>query len=268
MNSKFDIKPKLILCNINCIKSVNKNSEEWNLYISKLNKNNITRINKFIFDDDKKRNLISILLQNYLIRKLLNVNNNDSFEILRSKYNKPYLSTNNLDIKNWNFNVSHDGDYVVIGSHISNLIGIDIININKKNMDKNFELLKNKLNNNELNNLIKFNNDDKYFLFLLIWSLKESYIKAIGKGLYYDLSKLDFKFNNLNLSNINNNFNISLYINNKIKNDWKFYFKKIDKNHILTIALGPLNEINDDKLDNYKYNLPELVIKNVDSLLK
>ena len=69
MNSKFDIKPKLILCNINCIKSVNKNSEEWNLYISKLNKNNITRINKFIFDDDKKRNLISILLQNYLIRK-------------------------------------------------------------------------------------------------------------------------------------------------------------------------------------------------------
>jgi phosphopantetheinyl transferase len=36
------------------------------------------------------------------------------------------------------------------------------------------------------------NEKDKYDIFYLIWSLKEAFIKAIGLGLGYDLSKVNW----------------------------------------------------------------------------
>jgi 4'-phosphopantetheinyl transferase len=141
-----------------------------NNIFSILDKDRVERILKFKFKEDRYRALMSDILSGYLICDYLNIKMKDIL-ISRNEYGKPYLE--NKDIF---FNNSHSGKWVVCG--ISKYeVGIDVEKI--KNIDIN--IAKRFFHKDEYLYLLK--NENKKDFFYKLWTLKESFIKADGRGL-------------------------------------------------------------------------------------
>ncbi len=143
------------------------------------------RILKYINEVDKKRSLMSELL----IRKAASDKLCIPAKKIRISYNpygKPYIDNERY----FKFNVSHSDAYVVIA--ISKFkIGIDI----EKNKIIDFAIAKRFFTKKEYQYINSFIAEaDKINAFYMLWTLKESYVKALGKGLSIPLNSFEFNF--------------------------------------------------------------------------
>lgn len=142
------------------------------------------KIDSIRFPDDKKRSLCAGLL---LQKALADIKIDEKqVEYVLKDNGKPYIK----GVKDFHFNLSHSGDYSVCT--VSNkIVGCDIELI--KNID--FKLADRFFNQKEAE-LIKNQqtNEQKLDLFFRIWTLKESFIKATGKGLSEKLQSFYFDF--------------------------------------------------------------------------
>ncbi len=194
----------VFFCDISEIASVV--GTEWEMYIGMLNSQEKDRVLKFRFDDDRRRALVSTLLQRWIVRKQLNVDRNECFEIKRTIENKPYavLKSSSIPAEEtslgfWNYNLSHHGIYVGICCDTSKLVGVDIVDLNTRTTMASTayayaKIFKAQLHPEELEGILNQSSEcDAYKLFFIIWSLKESFIKAVGLGLGYDLQRLRFR---------------------------------------------------------------------------
>lgn len=148
--------------------------------------------------------------------------------------NKPFIKNAN----NLFFNLSH-----------SNKIGMCIISDKEvgcdveKISDDFLDIAKTYFNKNEIN-LIEQQKTykNKQELFFRLWTLKESYTKALGIGLNLDLNKFQISFNKENIE-----------VSSSTNNDTEFYFEEIDlenKNYKCAICskLFEKSEIKEIKL--------------------
>jgi 4'-phosphopantetheinyl transferase len=137
-----------------------------------------------------------------------------------NKYGRPFLKF--PPIKNFNFNLSHSGDYLVIA--INNYpIGVDIERI--KPLD--IKIATNCFTKQELGYL-NSRRKNQLERFYQMWVLKESFLKATGRGLSYPLKKVNFKYDN-------NGKNLILRPKN-VKGKWFFRIYEIDKNYKMAIC--------------------------------
>lgn len=136
-----------------------------------LDKDKQQKVEKLQKIEDQKRAIISALLLNDIL-KYYGLSTSD---IIYNEYGKPYLKNNEIC-----FNISHSGDYVVCAVS-KNEIGVDIQEIRKVN-----DLIVQKKYTKEEQ---KYVTDD--VTFTKVWTLKESYVKAIGKGLYQKLEEVE-----------------------------------------------------------------------------
>nr|POE54595.1 l-aminoadipate-semialdehyde dehydrogenase-phosphopantetheinyl transferase [Quercus suber] len=85
-------------------------------------------VTRFVRMEDRKWALVSRLLQYALVHEVLGIPF-DEIIINRTFEGKPYLENDNagLEFPNFNFNVSHHGDYVAIASEPLCLVGLDIV---------------------------------------------------------------------------------------------------------------------------------------------
>lgn len=127
----------------------------------------LVRSNKFIKHMDKLRSLYSYSLLKFMLAKHYNFNLKNK-DIKYNQYGKPL-------IEDLSFNITHAGKFV--GCIIDDKpVGIDIEKHKKISLaiaDRFFHV-------SEVN-FLRYQKD-KYETFYKIWTLKESYIKAIGKG--------------------------------------------------------------------------------------
>ncbi len=160
-----------------------------NLYILKLDydyiENNLDKIvakvsvekrELFLRNLDRKKGfsiLFSNLLLKYCIKQELNLK---EFNLEYNEYGKPYLK----DKKDFFFNISHSKEYIILVSDNKDL-GIDIEYIKNRNLD----IMERIFTIEEQEYILM--QEDKIKAFYEIWTLKESYIKALGLGLYKDL---------------------------------------------------------------------------------
>lgn len=136
------------------------------------------KANKYKYEDDKKRCILSELLLKEGLKEF-EIKDHD-IEYSFNKYGKPYLK-NHKDIY---FNFSHSGEFVVCV--LANFeIGVDIEKIEKADLN----IAEKFFHKNEYQHILNSNkpNDDFY----RIWTYKESYTKALGKGLALDLNTFD-----------------------------------------------------------------------------
>lgn len=115
-------------------------------------------------------------------------------EILREKLKKPVYKLPIRQPVKTNICISHcDGIAVsaIAENKTEGLVGVDIEKI------RNFKLkeLKSFLTQQELSQIFKQNPEDKNKIATLFWSIKESYLKAIGKGLVYHPKFVELKIN-------------------------------------------------------------------------
>eukprot|EP00899_Mesostigma_viride_P019490 jgi/Mesvir1/27542/Mv07300-RA.1 len=83
---------------------------------------------RFRREEDRKRAIVSRLLQRHVINSVLNVPYAD-ISIARTLQGKPYLANSVTDARfpNFNFNATHHGDYVALASEPLCLVGVDVM---------------------------------------------------------------------------------------------------------------------------------------------
>lgn len=82
---------------------------------------------------------------------------------------------------------------------------------------------------------------DKLHLFYRFWSLKESYIKAIGVGLQHDLQRLNFTLD-ASLHQSTRGVPVTgatLEVDGALKPEWAFHQSYLDDEHVIAVASSP-----------------------------
>jgi 4'-phosphopantetheinyl transferase len=192
------------------------------------------KIYKFIRKEDADRSLIAdILLREALIENLKI--ENDAIFFNYGNNGKPCL----INHESINFNISHSGNWVVCAIN-NHEVGIDIEKID----DIDFDIAKSFFSEKEYIDLMKKDINKRKDYFYDLWTLKESYIKACGKGLSLDLRSFSFRIENKN---------ILFESKNNLRN---YFFKQyfIDKNYKLSVCT----------LENHFTE--EIIFKSLDSL--
>ncbi|MGE7594669.1 4'-phosphopantetheinyl transferase family protein [Peribacillus frigoritolerans] len=121
---------------------------------------------------DKYRSLFGELLAKWCISDSLK----DPFQNIQfvlDENGKPHLAGGRI-----HFNISHSGDWVVVGIH-NDSIGVDIEEVKDFNI---YEIANSTFSSDELMYLIKSPKANQIEIFFKMWTLKESWLKCIGSG--------------------------------------------------------------------------------------
>ncbi|KAK9082409.1 hypothetical protein Syun_031827 [Stephania yunnanensis] len=177
----------------------NPSEHEFSFLLSVLPQHEQSAITRFLRLDDRKRALISRLLQYGLVHQVLGIPFEDII-INRTLEGKPYLENIVIDseLPNFNFNVSHHGDYVAIASDSIHIVGVDIVSHVIPERETTLE--------------------------------HEAFIKAIGAGLGYDLERLEFHHTNWT--------DIYCLIDGHKSEEWQFWLSELGEGHWVSVARG------------------------------
>lgn len=209
---------------------------EYNKFISCISEEKEYKVKKFVKIEDSQRSLFADILIRNIIVENLNIKNQDII-FYTNKYGKPYLKYS----KPFYFNISHSGNWIVCATDIME-IGADIEKVD--NID--LSIAEQFFSIEEYADILRKKKEDRLLYFYELWTLKESYLKAYGKGLQSKLNSFSI--------NINNN-SIILKTELQFKN---CFFKQynVDKNYKTSVC--GLNSIFPN----------EIVIKTFDDLYK
>ncbi|MGY4689615.1 4'-phosphopantetheinyl transferase family protein [Salibacterium sp. K-3] len=189
-----------------------------------------SKILSLYHNKDRQRGLVGDILVRMILSKRYNIKNSD-IVFYYNQYGKPYL-----DCEGIYFNISHSGDWVVCVFD-QQAVGIDIELINEVDLDSIKRFI---LGENENITFTKGQHNENNFYEL--WTLKEAYIKAIGKGLSIPL-------NSFMLENVENN-------HFKVKGDDKFFLKRLDFENNYKMAFCATKKSKNDII--IKYNSESL----------
>lgn len=144
-----------------------------------MSKEKRARLNRFRHREDLIRGLMAdLLLRSRIIEDLHMDNASIRFEL--NSYGKPKLS----GVSNYHFNVSHSGDWVVCLVD-NEPVGVDVERVQafEEGIARSF------FAEDEYRFVLEGAQDwERQLRFYQIWTAKESYIKAVGKGLSLPLT--------------------------------------------------------------------------------
>jgi 4'-phosphopantetheinyl transferase len=187
---------------------------------------------RFVKEDDRKRALVSRLLQYSLVHHVLRIPFHQ-ISICRTPEGKPYLN-NCSTFPNFNFNTSHQGDYVGIASEPICLVGLDIVSVSKTQGETTTEFISNfssYLTGHEWDCIVRDAAPSEVLTeFYRYWCLKEAFVKAIGAGVGFGLHRLEFHHEHWT--------NISIHVDGELSKKWRFWIFKLDEMHLASIAKG------------------------------
>lgn len=206
---------------INCLDITNVNQEIYEKFYSIVSKKRQQKADKFYFLSDSKRCVCAEILLRYSLQQHFGY-----IPDLTLSYNQ-YGKASLININDFFYNISHSGKWVVL-AYTNSEVGIDIEKIlfDKDKIAKNF------FTKDE--QLFIFSATDKVEIakrFTQIWTLKESYVKYLGTGLFtsFDsfsincvdgkvvVSRTNEKIKNIKLNSglFDDNYYLSVCSNNK-----------------------------------------------------
>lgn len=147
---------------------------------------------RFVRQQDAQRGLVGELLVIYILRTRYNLHA-DQIQFVKNTYGKPYL----YDYPHIHFNVSHAGDWIVCADGTVP-VGIDIEQV--RPID--FGIAERFYTADEHDVLMGTPKEQQLQVFYELWTLKESYIKFVGKGLSLPLDSFSI------LKNENNDYKV------------------------------------------------------------
>lgn len=138
-----------------------------------LSKDRIERTEKLRNEKDRLRSVFAELLLRYALSEE-GITPEGALDIARTEAGKPYLPEHPEIF----FNLSHSGDYVS-AAVASSAVGIDIEHLRRdpEKVAKRFYAPE------ENEYLSSLPDDTRASAFLRLWTMKESYVKALGEGL-------------------------------------------------------------------------------------
>ncbi len=147
---------------------------DWLKHIGTLGRQKVSLLRNL---KDQQRTLLAEIQLRAILKRHYHYNNRDIILFANSK-NKPYL----INIPLF-FNISHSGNWVCCAIS-DRIVGTDIERIRKIKTD----IAGRFFSHHENNKLNQLKGDEKLHYFFDLWTIKESYLKLIGKGLSHPLN--------------------------------------------------------------------------------
>jgi len=152
--------------------------------------------------------------------------------------------------KQFNFNVSHAGEWVVLAAEPLDLVGADVMKVELRGRDPSihefFHCMRTCFTSNEWRFIRRGAGADDLTRFFMHWTLKEAYIKAVGVGLGFDLQRAEFVCSHgLDQAEAapggqrRRCATATIRIDGVARPEWKFLIESLDDHHIVAIARGP-----------------------------
>nr|CAG4640603.1 EOG090X00DN [Eulimnadia texana] len=163
-----------------------------------------------------------------------------SIVISRSERGKPFI-VNPLG-SCIDFNVSHQGLYAVLAATTrSGPIGVDIMQIDVKRFQDNvyklnnfFHTMRSQFTVNEWKNIRNGDLKQQLANFYRHWCLKESYVKATGTGIGFDLQRIDFEVRETLTSDGVTSTKVK--VDGQLEERWHFEEFLLDESHCVAVA--------------------------------
>ncbi|XP_067842244.1 L-aminoadipate-semialdehyde dehydrogenase-phosphopantetheinyl transferase isoform X2 [Heptranchias perlo] len=176
---------------------------EWLLAARCVQDEEKQRIGRFVFAKDAKAAMGGRLLIRKLIAEKLKIPWNE-IQLQRTTKGKPFLTNPILNVfPNFNFNISHQGDYTVLAAEPILQVGVDVMKTDfpgSSSVAEFFRIMNRQFTDHEWNT-INMAGDEwvQLDMFYRHWALKESFIKAIGVGVTFNLQRIEFQASPLRL---------------------------------------------------------------------
>ena len=179
---------------------------EWAFLLTQLPEVDSTKVMRFLKEDDRKRAIISRLLQRRACHEMTGLPW-AAINIERTKGGKPFMANKPsasaagmLVPSNWNFNVSHEGMYVVLAAEPLTVVGIDVAAPfdvrpgKKETIDDHLRVFHDQFTDAEKREVERWRPDEAKMerTMMMFWSLKEAYTKGRGDGLGFEFNRCDF----------------------------------------------------------------------------
>ncbi len=157
-------------------------------------KQDILRFNSILNDHKREKTVLRYFLLLKILSYYTKMKTNE-INLYYSEYGKPFLTTE-YEQGEIQFNVSNSFNYLLVGICSNSQIGVDIEKIRKK---VNYEnLIKRFFSEREKEFFINLDSNDKEHFFFQWWTIKESVIKTIGKGMRLPINLFEIPFENQN----------------------------------------------------------------------
>jgi len=208
-------------------------AEEWDKKISSIQAEEQARVSKFIFEMDRKRALLGRLLIRRLVSSVFGI---EEFTLGRTCNGKPELTCPAQGALS--FNISHHGNWVVIVGDESACVGVDVMSYDvprgSKSIDDFFRMMNSSFTPREWAQIKIHEKAEMEDLkrFYQLWSLKESYIKAIGVGIGFGLQRVSFTLDDKQLP-----CTALLHVDGELACDWTFDVQELDSEHCVSVAM-------------------------------
>jgi 4'-phosphopantetheinyl transferase len=196
-------------------------------YQGLLNASETQRWQRFKFPQHRQQFLVTRALVRSVLAEYLGENDPTKLVFDKNRFGKPFLvcpdATSSL-----NFNLSHTDGLIVLAVTTKNELGVDVETVTRK--VEILKLAERYFSTQEIDDLNALKPSQHNKRFFDLWTLKESYIKACGKGLAIPLSDFSLSFN----ETISISFSPKL---NDIPERWQFWQFDVDKDHRLALAV-------------------------------
>ncbi|MSR17494.1 MAG: 4'-phosphopantetheinyl transferase superfamily protein [Methylococcaceae bacterium] len=143
----------------------------------------------------------------------------EEFVIERGEFGKPYLR----DFPEWQFNLSHSGEKMLLAISHNASVGIDIERIKSRHSISN--LVKKCFSTLEQNYWFNLPEESKLTTFYDFWTRKEAVVKGIGRGIALGLNQCEIDTNQPNK-----------FLNLPVNQTWHTHSVQISPNYCAAIA--------------------------------
>ena len=226
--------------------------EEWAFLLALLPEEEAEAVQKFRREEDRKRALGSRVMQRACIERECGVPWREA-EIARTKGRKPFLKAparpRDPALPNFNFNVSHEGDYVVLASEPVCVAGVDVAapgHVRARSGGGAMGLVElrdtfgGQFTAGEWRAIASAGGDEQArSAFQRHWSCKEAFVKARGDGLGFKLQRCEFSFEGGPDAYV-----AHVHVDGRRAPAWRFYLQRLGE-HWVTVARGPPRDVVD-----------------------
>lgn len=166
------------------IDDFNLNQELFRYSMNFISEERVQKVRNLRFAEDKIRSILGELLVRIMLRETWGIENKQ-IQFEHNKFGKPRLK----NIPQLHFNISHSGQWVTAAMD-EYALGLDVEQIKPMDMG----IAERFFSQVETQYIMSQSPEQRLTSFYRIWTLKESYIKAVGKGLSIPLDSFAFEF--------------------------------------------------------------------------
>lgn len=193
----------------------------WDLLFSYVDQKKQDRLKRYAKFKDARRSLVGELLLRIEMMKGFQIKNHEIMFAI-NEYGKPFLK----GFDPFYFNLSHSGDWIVCAMNDTPL-GVDI----EKISPIDFQIAQRFFAKEEYENLMRKNESMRLNYFFELWTAKESYIKAVGKGFY-------LPFHSFSINEDGNTLRVD---HKEEEEDWFLRQYSIDPEYKMTVCAKTLS---------------------------